>query len=207
MSRRQQQAPARRAQRPAAPAPRCHKQAPSAASGKTYSRPGSSRVPWGSAYGAGRGQAMVEHRGRVSDLPPEAGRFRCRAGPGKPAGGEGFAGLWRRVRERSAHAGLPDQRSRTRPEYYSSRTPGDEARKEAEEAREERQQLEVDVAKLAADANRPTTAIRVSAPVAIRAVRDDPQLLSKGSQMINPLRRVLAVIVVVCELRRGSRSR
>ena len=55
----------------------------------------------------------------------------------------------------------------------------DEARKKAEEAREARQQLEDDVARLAARADRLTTAIRVSAPLAIRAVRDDPQLLSK----------------------------
>jgi TPR repeat protein len=55
----------------------------------------------------------------------------------------------------------------------------DEARKKAEEARQARQQLEDDVARLAASANRLTTVVWVSAPLAIRAVRDDPQLISK----------------------------
>ena len=55
----------------------------------------------------------------------------------------------------------------------------DEARAKAGEARQARQQLEDDVAKLAAEVDRPTSAIRVSAPLALRAVRDDPQLLSK----------------------------
>jgi hypothetical protein len=55
----------------------------------------------------------------------------------------------------------------------------DEARKNAAEAREKRQELEDDVANLAAATDRPTAALRVSAPVAIHAVRDDPQLLSK----------------------------
>ena len=55
----------------------------------------------------------------------------------------------------------------------------DEARKKAEDAREVREQLEDDVARLAASTNRLTTVVRVSAPLAIRAVRGDPQLISK----------------------------
>jgi hypothetical protein len=55
----------------------------------------------------------------------------------------------------------------------------DEARKEASEARKKRQELEDDVAKLAARTDRPAAALRVSASVAIHAVRDDPQLLPK----------------------------
>ena len=54
----------------------------------------------------------------------------------------------------------------------------DAARQRAEKAREKRQQLEDEVAELAAKTDRPSTAIRVSAAIAIRAVRDDPHLHS-----------------------------
>jgi KAP family P-loop domain len=53
-----------------------------------------------------------------------------------------------------------------------------EARQKAEQAREERQQLEDEVAKLEAKTARPSTAMRVSAAVAIHAVRDTARLHS-----------------------------
>jgi hypothetical protein len=54
----------------------------------------------------------------------------------------------------------------------------EEARQQAEQARDKRQQLEDEVAKLAAETDRSGTAMRTSAAVAIRAVRDESGLHS-----------------------------
>jgi hypothetical protein len=63
-------------------------------------------------------------------------------------------------------------------ETQARQTAFDVALQQADQARKDRQKLEDAVAELEAAADRPTAAIRVSVPEALRAVRDEPELLS-----------------------------
>jgi hypothetical protein len=135
-------------------------------------------------WGSGKSFFMALMQERIEELSKLAAQGRPEAWP--------FCREVRQVRFNAWHyvdanlwaslaATLFDELAQARApdETQTKLTELDEARARAEDARQTRQQLEDDVAKLAAHVDRPSTAIRVSAPLAIRAVRDDPQLLSK----------------------------
>ena len=133
-------------------------------------------------WGCGKSFFMALMQERIAELAKLAAEGRPEAWP--------FCREVRQVRFNAWHyvdtnlwaslaATLFDELARAPDETQTKITELDEARKKAEEAREARQLVEDDVARLAARSNRLTTAVRVSAPLAIRAVRDDQQLLAK----------------------------